>query len=596
LEYHPIDVASTPSPINNQTSAIYRVHGHWAKRPFNVVRKCIEHFSHPGEIVFDPFGGFGSTGIEALTTRRKAVIFDINPISVFIAKTVIMPYSRDDLTEFTSAFERIEEKTKEEILTLYKTKCPNCGKEAIINTTVFDSKNDENDPRKRDYGPKKISFSCGCQKLKTRKLRKHSWKKPSRQDVAKIMQLAESDPSYWFPKKELIRNSRINVHEGMTIADLYTGRNLHALSILWNAISNVYRGKANRLMRFTFSAILRSASKMVHEGGGGWQNNFHIPKKGLAERNVWDVFTRKKKQVVECKKEILRTIGSYYNEAQDFSELEDDKTILIQRWDATETSELIPNNTIDYVHTDPPYGDNIPYLELFLPNIYWIGLENELDNSVWQNEIIITDSPDFPEKNAKRYYDLLTKSFVCMSKVLRPNRWVTAWFACTDEEVWKALTDSFQLGGLEKKESYMVRRTSQQRSFSIKAREYRNPLARILKQDLLIHCQRTGSIKLIVAVPKATALKMFIEVAESETRRRGTTTSGELYIALVNECLKKFGTPPPNLNYEEILGSDPRFIIEEVSQKFGKKVTKTKVWKLKGLEHPHKLTYFTKEG
>lgn len=508
----------------------------------------------------------------------------------------MMPYSQDELTRFKIAFNKIKEEVKDEINSLFKTKCPNCGKDAIINTTIYDSENDEDDPRKRKYIPTKINFSCNCTKQKRKKPKKQVWKKPSKSDISEIKQLENLEPLYWYPKTMLIPNSRINVHEGMTIADLYTGRNLNALSILKKAISKLPNDVVKELMKFTFSAILRSTSKMVHEGGGGWQNNFHIPKKGLAERNVWKIFARKKDQVLGCKEEIQRTIGNYYKEADDFSELEDDKTILIKKWDATESTELIPNKSIDYVHTDPPYGDNIPYLELFLPSIYWIGLENELDNSVWHKEIIITDSPNFPDKNIKQYYNLLTKSFVNIGKVLKPRRWVTTWFACLDKEVWKALTDSFQVGGLEKNESYLVLRTSQQRSFSIKAREFRNPLARILKQDLLAHCQKTGKVKLMVPVPKATALKMFLSIAESEIRRKGATTSGEIYIVLVNECLKKFSTPPPNLNYEEVLKSDPRFILEEVTETLGKKVVKTKVWKLKGVEHPHKLTYYIKKG
>jgi len=591
--YKPLDQLSTPSPVNNQTSVIYRVHGHWAKRPYNVVRRCIEHFSKQGEVVFDPFAGFGTTGIEALITRRKAVIFDINPMSIFIAKTIMMPYSLNEIANFEVSFKRIREQVEEEINSLYETKCSNCGKTAVINTVIYDSKNDEDDPRKREYIPIKISYHCNyCKQTRKRQI----WKKPSKSDIDRITELEKSEPPYWYPRKTLVPNSRINVYEGMTIADLYTKRNLIALSILYNAISKLTNDKIKNLMKFAFSAILRSASRMVHEGGGGWQNNFHIPKKGLAERNVWQIFMRKINEVLECKKEIRRVIGNYYREASDFSDLEDDKTVLIKRWDATKSLELIPEKSIDYVHTDPPYGDNIPYLELFLPNIYWIGLANELDESIWHNEIVISDSPNFPDKNITHYYNLLKESFVNIGKVTKPGRWVTIWFACLDKEIWKALTDSIQVSGLEKKESYLVWRTSQQRSFSIKTREYRNPLARILKQDLLVHCQKTGNIKLSVPVPKATALKLFLNIAELEIRRKGAVTSGEIYIALVNECLKKFGTPPPNLNYEEALRSDPRFIVEEVVRPLGKKTVKTSMWKLKGVKHPNKITYYVDEG
>lgn len=584
FNYKPLDKETTPNPVSNQTSSVYRVHGHWAKRPYNVVRSCIEHFTNPGEIVFDPFVGFGTTGIEALRARRKAVIFDINPMSVFIAKTLLMPISHGDLEKFEASFDELKAEAKEKIDSLFMTICPKCRREAIISTTIYDSKNDVDDPRERVYIPRKISFSCKCGN--------RGWKKPDKSDVKEIERLASLEPESWYPKAELVPNSRINVHQGMTIADLYTKRNLNALSILRNALLKLFSGPVERLMKFTFSGILRSASQMVHEGGGGWQNNFHIPKRGLAERNVWDVFSRKKDAVVKCKKRIQNEIGDYYNEAKDFSEIEGEKTIMIKKWDATEATKLIPKRSIDYVHTDPPYGDNIPYLELFLPNVFWIGLDKELDRDTWHNEIVITDSPDFADKNIDRYRNRLIESFVNISKVIKKGRWVTSWFACLDDDIWKALTDSFQVGGLEKKESYLVWRTAQQRSFSIKARSYRNPLARVLNQDLLAHCQKTGNVKLAVPIPRSTAFNMFVKIAESEIMRKGSTTSGEIYITLANECLRKFSTPPPNLDYEKILKSDPRFVLEEATEVVGKKTVKTKVWKLKGFEHPKKLTYY----
>lgn len=580
---------STPNPANNQTSAIYRVHGHWAKRPYNIVRKCIEHFSNTNEIVFDPFGGFGTTGIEALSARRKAVIIDLNPISVYISRMTMLPYSPNDLKEFEDEYKNLEKEVFNEISSLYRTECPKCGKEAIINITVYDSRNDEDDPRRRDYIPVKIGLSCSCEK------RRYIYKKPSKKDYSEIERFEELEHSHWYPQKMLVVNPRINVHKGMTIADLYTPRNLEALSILHDAISRIPSGKVKELLRFTFSAILRSSSKMVHEGGGGWQNNFHIPKKGLAERNVWNIFARKKDGVLKSKREIWSAIGEYYREADDFSELEGDKTILIKKWDATELRKIVPDHSVDYVHTDPPYGDNIPYLELFLPHIYWLNLDSELESSVWHREIIVTDSPEFPDKDTKHYYELLTKSFVALGKVLKPNRWLTAWFACLDKDIWKALTDSFQLAGLEKKESYMIWRTSQQRSFSIKAREFKNPLSRVLKQDLLVHCQKTGTIKLMVPVPKTTALKIFLSIAENEIRRKGSATTGEIYIALVNECLRKFSSPPPNLRYEEVLERDPRFTLEEFTKNIKQNTVKTMVWRMKGVESPHRITYYMKE-
>ncbi|MFC1651266.1 DNA methyltransferase [Candidatus Latescibacterota bacterium] len=51
---------------------------HPASYPISLPRRCIELFTHPGELVVDPFMGIGSTLIAAQDTNRNAVGFDLN--------------------------------------------------------------------------------------------------------------------------------------------------------------------------------------------------------------------------------------------------------------------------------------------------------------------------------------------------------------------------------------------------------------------------------------------------------------------------------------------------------------------------------------
>ena len=44
------------------------------------IRQCLYLYSNPGEIVFDPFGGIGSTGIMALRNDRKAVVAELKDV------------------------------------------------------------------------------------------------------------------------------------------------------------------------------------------------------------------------------------------------------------------------------------------------------------------------------------------------------------------------------------------------------------------------------------------------------------------------------------------------------------------------------------
>ena len=52
---------------------------HPATYPIALARRCIELFSHRGELVLDPFLGSGTTLVAARDTERNAVGFDIHP-------------------------------------------------------------------------------------------------------------------------------------------------------------------------------------------------------------------------------------------------------------------------------------------------------------------------------------------------------------------------------------------------------------------------------------------------------------------------------------------------------------------------------------
>lgn len=59
---------------------------HPATFPISLARRCIELFSHQGELVVDPFVGSGTTLLAARDTNRNAVGFDIHPDYIALTK------------------------------------------------------------------------------------------------------------------------------------------------------------------------------------------------------------------------------------------------------------------------------------------------------------------------------------------------------------------------------------------------------------------------------------------------------------------------------------------------------------------------------
>lgn len=79
--------------------------------------------------VLDPFMGGGTTVVEALRLGFEVTSVDYNPIAWFIVKGETTPV---DLGELDAAYQRVADKVKDELMDLYKTKCPVTGKDADI--------------------------------------------------------------------------------------------------------------------------------------------------------------------------------------------------------------------------------------------------------------------------------------------------------------------------------------------------------------------------------------------------------------------------------------------------------------------------------
>lgn len=52
---------------------------HPTQKPGDLVRMLIESYSNPGDIVLDPFGGSGTTGVSALMAGRRAILIEKLP-------------------------------------------------------------------------------------------------------------------------------------------------------------------------------------------------------------------------------------------------------------------------------------------------------------------------------------------------------------------------------------------------------------------------------------------------------------------------------------------------------------------------------------
>lgn len=74
-------------------------HRYPAKFIPHLVRRIIDEFSLPGEVVGDIFWGSGTTGVEATRTGRQFYGSDINPVACLISRAKCFPIEPKGLDE-----------------------------------------------------------------------------------------------------------------------------------------------------------------------------------------------------------------------------------------------------------------------------------------------------------------------------------------------------------------------------------------------------------------------------------------------------------------------------------------------------------------
>ncbi len=415
------------------------MHKYWARKPHNVVSEYVKNYSKKGEIVLDPFSGSGVTAIEAIRAGRKAVAFDLNPMSIQITKMTAMPA---DISKIKSTFDEIKCKCKEDITNLYLTRCKKCSKPATILATIWD---------KTKNKPVELRYYCDTCKSR-------SSKEPENEDLELLKKIENMKIPFWYPETRLAYNGKdfVKKEKSDYIKDLYTKRNLVALSILHDQIEKIKDSKTQEFFKFAFTSMVHLASKMCpvakpsershwskFSSTSFWAlQSYWIPPINM-ESNVWMLFESAicgKQGLINGKTDSNETIARY-KEAKQFEDLNDDSNIFIKRQNVLELDRAIPANSVDYIFTDPPYGGAVQYFELSTLWASWLRLDMD-----YLDEITINSQQS---KDFDYYHNMLKAAFTQMYKILKPGRYLTVTFHSTDIKIWNSILKAVVFSGFD---------------------------------------------------------------------------------------------------------------------------------------------------
>lgn len=444
-----------------KNNSIYRAHSYHTKVPHKAIIKFIEHYTNKGDIIFDGFSGSGMTGIASQILGRNVILNDLAPAGYFISYNYNNLKSHDLIKLFSSWKRDLEkyyithDENGNEVQINYTVwtdifECPFCNNE--INFWDVSLNEDKTKTLKTFICPKchaeltknklnRVFFEYYDNLLnKTlliskqipvriyyKKGRNSFYKDLDDYDLSIVNDLNENHIPFWVPLNEMPQGTESSrakkTHSFIYVPQYYTRRSLFILSYLWDKINKIKNFEDKMFMKWIFTSINpKLTSKFArfrpNKGKSDAMSGVLYMPSFQAEYNILDSFESKLKSL---------------------NRLEIYNSNLIQSTQSSTDLNNIPNNSIDYIFVDPPFGSNLMYSEL---NFLWESWLKVFTNN--KKEAIVNSVQN---KDSEDYKMLLTQCFSEFFRILKPNRWITIEFHNSKAEIWNIIRESIIKSG-----------------------------------------------------------------------------------------------------------------------------------------------------
>ena len=511
-----------------KTDPLYRAHGYHTKVPHLAIVPSILHYTEPGDVVFDGFCGSGMTGVAAqwcgaaprayrreLEQRwktegrnppewgaRRAILGDLSPAATLIAANYNLPF---DVSAFSEAAARLLQEVEAEIGWMYATlhtdgqttgrinytvwsevfSCPDCAGEVVFLDEALDKATSRTrssfpcphcaatltkdnlvrlfetlvdpasgQPWKRiRFRPVLIDYRVGNARYE---------KEPDAADLGVLERIAglalpPEVPTNTFPIDEMYHGSRLAPKGFTHVHHMFLPRAAHALAAMWQRVDACDEPRLRSiLLFFVEQAIWNLTTLNAYRPTGFSQNQqwfkgvYYVPSQH-SECSPWYILEGKLNRLAKVFKPELSQVGFTMVSTADCS------------------ANVLPEDSIDYVFTDPPFGENIFYADLNYLVESWHGTCTRSETEA------IVDRPK--GKGITDYQRLMQRCFQAYCRVLKPGRWMTVVFHNSKNAVWNAIQEAMLAAG------FVV---ADVRTLDKKQGSYRQVTSTAVKQDLVI--------------------------------------------------------------------------------------------------------------
>lgn len=481
-----------------KTDPIYKAHSYHTKVPHLAIVPSILHYTEPGDIVLDGFAGSGMTGVAAQWCgsapasyrheiemawkkegrpapkwgARRVILNDLSPAATFIAANYNTPF---DVDAFAKAGKQLLKQVEQEIGWMYETlhsdgktiaridytiwsevlSCPACAGEIVFTDAALDEetkavadvltcphcgaqgKKEQMDLRfetfidpatgQTEKRPKRVPA------LISYKLGKTAYtKKPDEADLERIAKIAslpipENLPIDRFPDCQMTRVGRMKTTNSAAIHFMFLPRAAQAMALLWGKAKSSADPRTRSMLLFMVEQTLWTASVLNRYRPTGYSqvNQFltgvYYVASQTAECSPWYILSGKLDRLAKAFRDLKVGAGQ----------------TAISTGTAARLS--LPDDSVDYIFTDPPFGENIYYADLNFLVESWHGVKTDAEPEAIVDRV--------RKKGVPEYQHLMQRCFSEYYRVLKPGRWMTVVFSNSRASVWNAIQVALQQVG-----------------------------------------------------------------------------------------------------------------------------------------------------
>lgn len=445
---------------------IYTAMKYWGKKPHNIWRAYIENYTSENGLYLDPFAGSAISVFEAIKANKKAIAFDLNPLTSFIIEVISTPFDKDN---FRAEADKI----------LAKIASDEVYKKYFFTRSRSGEHSEEVVCFKWDGG---LIYDIGIEERKEmqNERTKRYLAKPNVSDIEKGRSMNDIDIPFWFPNDSFPASPSFSANflqciGGNNFSNLWTRRNLYVLSKIYDEILKHTDNSLKKQLLFGFIQTLHLCTKMSvprreaanRDFSTSWGRSAYICASRKMEMNALMVFRGScfgKQSVESCLSSVVNYLGkvpkitnvSYSNKQKNKLSGFDIKYGAI---DVNNILEYIPEKSIDFIMTDPPYGGLVQYLDLSLIWLNWLEHYDPKYKPNLDAEITIKKG----QISVDAYKQRFTNALKNLNKILKPDGKIVFTFHNKELSIWNAFLKSITLAGfrIEKVIHQQNRRTGE---------------------------------------------------------------------------------------------------------------------------------------